>query len=359
MYKHAILEESSHFGNQHITMAQYLEKPGRITAFYENKNVMGTGSSLYIQIAVTPGRELIEAKITNKTAGVSMKFDASGSLAKESYPAEYEKMASEYEANFKSLLESLRIKTKSSSPQEAFKPLAANVGKSKAEFSKIASLQHYQTKASISVYIPTEIVQKYDLKDGQRAYWKVIGDKLTLKVIKGEHENVTQFSQKTPSRLDTTIPIKIQTEAGIISGMSFTPEKITDGENRFILLKPDEKSQDIRTYGKDRLNLTVSSKSQITGDIEEDTVVSWKVHEKGILLELLGSHPHSVKIWSKGPSLQVTVPKLILTELIGSSSDLHDITPKSLQIEMKIKNLRKAEWMTEGDQIFLRPILQS
>ena len=365
MYKHAILEETSHFGNQHVTITQYLEKTGWITAFYENKSRMGSGSSLSIQLVITPDKELLEAKITNrgiitnKTAGVSMKFNQLGNLVKDSYPGEYEKMAREYEANFKSFLENLRIKTKSPSPQEAFKHLAANVGKSKAEFSQVASVQHHQPKTSVSIYVPTEIVKKYDLKDGQLAYWKVIGDRLTLKVVKGEHKNVTQFFQKTPSRLDIAIPLKIQTEAGINSGMSFKSEKITDGENRSILLKPDEKSQDIRAYGKDRMNLTISSKSQITGDIEEDTIVNWKIHEKGILLELLGSHPHPVKLWSKGPSIQVTVPKLILKELIGSSTDLHDITPKSLQIEAKIKNLKKAEWTTEGDQIFLRPILES
>lgn len=196
------------------------------------------------------------------------------------------------------------------------------------------------------------------MKDGQLAYWKVIGDRLTLKAIKGEHENVTQFFQKTPSRLDTTLPLKIQKEANINPGMSFKSEKITDGESRFILLKPDEKSQNIRTYGKGRMNLTISSKSQITGDIEKDTIVSWKIHEKGILLELLGSHPHPVRLCIKGSSIQVTLPKSIITELIGSSTDFSDITPKSLQIEMKIKNLEKAEWTSEGDQIFLRPILE-
>lgn len=363
MYKQSILEESLHFGNQRVDMTQYLVKPGRITAFYEVKT--GGESPVSIKIDITPEKELIEAKITNKAMltknneRVSVMFDSLGNLVKGSYPAEYEKMAREYDASFKSIVRSQHIKTKSLSPQEAFKPLAANVANiSASEFSKIALVQHYQSKRSLTIYVPPELVQKYDLKDGQMAYWKVMGDRLTLKAIKGEHENVTQFFQKTPLRVDTIIPVKIQREANVHSGMSFKPEKITEGENRYILLISDEKSRDIRTYGKGRLNLTLPSKSQMTGDIEKDTMVDWKTHEKGILLELLGSHPHSVKLLKKGTSIQVTLPQSALTELIGSSTDPHDITPRWLQIDNKIKNLNKAEWTDEEGQIFLKPILE-
>jgi hypothetical protein len=363
VYKQSILEESLHFGNQRVDMTQYLAKPGRITAFYEVKT--GGESPVSIKIDITPEKELIEAKITNKAVitknneRVSVMFDSSGNLVKGSYPAEYEKMAREYDASLKSILKNQHIKTKSQSPQEAFKPLAANVANIPAsEFSKIALVQHYQNKKSLTIYIPPEIVQKYDLKDGQMAYWKVIGDRLTLRAIKGEHENVTQFFQKTPLRVDTVIPVKIQREANIHSGMSFKPEKITEGENRYILLIADEQSHDIRTYGKGRLNLTMPSKSQMTGDIEKDTMVDWATSEKGILLELLGSHPHSVKLSKKGAYIQLTVPKSALTELVGSSIDPHDITPKWLQIETKIKDLKKAEWIDEKGQIFLKPILE-
>ncbi len=347
------LPERTHFGDKPVSCTQYLTKDKQITTFWEYADRLGVKSTILIHLVITPNKELIEARITDRTLGFTNNtiiYDKSAEPVQRSYPPGRQRIAEDYQAKLKLFLESVDITITPALPsaEKTFKNLAASgegvAAKKEPEFSKVMKIQ--RRGSAMHVVIPTEIVRQWGLQDGQIAYWKILGDRFTLKTVKGVHENVVQVYGPGYGRLGLSIPRKIQKDSGFEADMTFKLEEVSIGDDKFIKLIPTKGEWDARIYGKPG-DLRMGFSKSVSGTlIQPYMLLDWKIKEKESFLEILGTHPYNITIWEveKEGSLCAAIPKRLIKDMERMK-------------RMNFENCENVVWTMEEGEAFLRPIL--